>query len=84
RLHRRVWLEAYGGLGLVPVLAEVDGMYVYNLLDPMRERGGASVLFLLPKQFSLRLAASAERRRDAFDGRYYSLQSLSTTFAWTW
>ena len=84
RLHRRIWLEAYGGLGLVPVLAEVDGTYVYNLLDPVRERAGASLLLLLPKQLSLRLAGSTERRRDAFDGTYYSLHSLSTTFAWTW
>ncbi|MCI1186644.1 hypothetical protein MON38_04385 [Hymenobacter sp. DH14] len=84
RLHRRVWAEAYGGLGLVPVLAEVDGTYVYNLLDPVRERAGASLLFLLPKQLSLRLAGSTERRRDAFNGTYYSLQSLSTTLAWTW
>lgn len=84
RLHRRTWLEAYGGLGLVPVLAEVDGTYVYNLLDPVRARAGASLLLLLPKQCSLRLAGSTERRRDAFDGTYYSLHSLSTTFAWTW
>ena len=84
RLHRRAWLEAYGGLGLVPVLAEVDGTYVYNLLDPVRARAGASLLLLLPKQCSLRLAGSTERRRDAFDGTYYSLQSLSTTLAWTW
>ena len=84
RLHRRAWLEAYGGLGLVPVLAEVDGTYVYNLLDPVRERAGASLLLLLPRQLSWRLAASTERRRDAFDGTFYSLHSLSTTLAWTW
>ena len=84
QLHRRAWLEAYGGLGLVPVLAEVDGTYVYNLLDPVRARAGASLLLLLPRQLSLRLAGSTERRRDAFTGTYYSLNSLSTTFAWTW
>ena len=84
RLHRRAWLEAYGGRGLVPVLAELDGTYVYNLLDPVRERAGASLLLLLPKRLSLRLAASTERRRDAFNGLYYSLSSLSTTCAWTW
>jgi hypothetical protein len=50
----------------------------------VRERAGASLLLLLPKQLSLRLAGSAERRRDAFDGTYYSLKSLTTTLAWTW
>ena len=68
----------------MPVLAEVDGTYVYNLLDPVRERAGASLLLLLPKQLSLRLASSTERRRDAFDGSYYSLHTLTTTLAWTW
>lgn len=84
RLHRQAWLEAYGGLGQVPVLAELDGTYVYNLLDPLRARGGASLLILLPQHLSWRLAAGTEQRRDAIDGTFYSLFSLSTTLAWTW
>jgi tetratricopeptide (TPR) repeat protein len=84
RLHHSVWLEAYGGLGQVPVLAELDGTYVYNLLDPLRARGGASLLILLPQQLSWRLTAGTERRRDAVDGTFYSLFSLSTTLTWTW
>ncbi len=84
QLRPRLWLEAFGGLGQVPVLAEVDGTYVYNLLDPVHERAGASLLLLLPHQLSARLAAGAERRRDAIDGMYYALYSLSTTLAWTW
>ncbi|MDQ2769104.1 MAG: hypothetical protein M3Y54_01215, partial [Bacteroidota bacterium] len=84
RLRPRLWLEGFGGLGQVPVLAEVDGTYVYNLLDPVRERAGASLLLLLPRQLSARLSASTERRRDALNGSYFSLYSLSTTLAWTW
>ena len=84
QLRPRLWLEAFGGLGQVPVLAEVDGTYVYNLLDPVHERAGASLLLLLPRRLSARLAAGAERRRDAIDGTYYALYSLSTTLAWTW
>ncbi|GAB3577379.1 hypothetical protein GCM10027345_15080 [Hymenobacter daeguensis] len=84
RLHRRVWLEAYGGAGQVPVLAELDGLYVYNLFDPLRARAGAGLLLLLPRQLSLRLGYGAERRRDAISGSRYTLQSLSTALAWTW
>ena len=84
QLRPRLWLEAFGGLGQVPVLAEVDGTYVYNLLDPVHERAGASLLLLLPHQLSARLAVGTERRRDAIDGAYYALYSLSTTLVWTW
>lgn len=84
RLHRRAWLEAYGGAGQAPVLAELDGLYVYNLFDPLRARAGASLLFLLPRQLSLRLGYGAERRRDAISGGLYNLHSLSTALAWTW
>ncbi|UOQ99016.1 tetratricopeptide repeat protein [Hymenobacter sp. 5317J-9] len=84
RLQRHVWLEAYAGLGLTPVLAELDGTYVYNLLDPVNERGGANLLILLSRPLSLRLSYGAEHRRDSVDGRYYSLNSLSTALTWTW
>ncbi|MBF9219763.1 hypothetical protein [Hymenobacter ruricola] len=84
RLRRQLWLEAYAGTGLTPALAELDGTYVYNLLDPVRERGGANLLILLSRPLSLRLSYGAERRRDSIDGRFYSLHSLSTALAWTW
>jgi tetratricopeptide (TPR) repeat protein len=84
RLHRRVWLEAYSGRGQVPVLAELDGLYVYNLLDPLRARAGASLLLLLPRQLSLRLGYGFEQRRDFINGSLYPLHSLSTALAWTW
>jgi hypothetical protein len=84
RLHRRLWLEAFGGLGQVPVLAELDGTYVYNLLDPLRQRGGASLLVLLPPRLSLRMSYGAEQRQDAVTNGTYTLQSLTTALAWTW
>jgi len=84
RLSPRFWVEAYGGTGQVPVLAELDGTYVYNLLDPLRRHAGANLLILLSRPWSLRLSYGAEQRRDAIDGRYYELYSLSTSLAWTW
>ncbi|MGY3089071.1 tetratricopeptide (TPR) repeat protein [Hymenobacter sp. UYAg731] len=84
RLHRHAWLDVYGGLGQVPVLAGLDGLYVYNLLDPLQARAGAGLLILLPQRLSLRLSAGLERRRDAVNGSLYNLQSLSTALAWTW
>ncbi|MBU6120736.1 tetratricopeptide repeat protein [Hymenobacter siberiensis] len=84
RLHRRAWLDVYGGLGQVPVLAELDGLYVYNLLDPLQARAGTGLLILLPERLSLRLSYGLERRRDAINGSLYNLQSLSTALAWTW
>lgn len=84
RLSPSLWLEAYGGLGQVPVLAELDGTYVYNLLDPLRQRAGASLLILLSRPLALRLSYAAEQRRDAVDGTTYTLYSLSTALAWTW
>jgi hypothetical protein len=84
RLHRKLWLEAYGGLGPVPVLAELDGTYVYNLLDPLRQRAGANLLILLSQALSLRLSYGAEQRQDAIDGTRFNLYSLTAALAWTW
>ena len=84
RLHRRLWAEAYGGLGQVPVLAELDGTYVYNLFDAVRQRGSASLLILLARPLLLRLSFGTEQRRDAISGGPYTLNSLSTALAWTW
>ena len=84
RLHPKLWLEAYASRGQVPVLAELDGTYVFNLLDPLRQRAGANLLILLPRQWSLRLGYGTEQRRDAVDGRFYPLHSLTTALAWTW
>ncbi|WP_201982965.1 bacterial transcriptional activator domain-containing protein [Hymenobacter rubidus] len=84
RLHRKAWLEAFGGLGQVPMLAELDGTYVYNLFDPLRQRAGANLLILLSRALSWRLGYGAEQRRDAVNGNTYSLYSLSTALAWTW
>ena len=83
-LRRGFWAEAYGGAGQVPVLAEADGTYVYNLFDPLRTRGGASLLILLARPLLLRLGGGAEQRRDAIDGRSYHVYSLTTALAWTW
>ena len=84
RLHPKLWLEAYGGLGQVPVLAELDGTYIYNLLDPLQERAGLSLLVSPPGPLTLRLSYGAEQRHDAVDGTTYTLYSLSTALAWTW
>jgi hypothetical protein len=84
RLHPKLWLEAYGGVGQVPMLAELDGAYVYNLLDPLRQRAGASLLILLARSLSLRLAYGAEQRADAVNGSHYNIYSLTTALAWTW
>lgn len=84
RLRPRLWAEAYGSWGQVPVLAELDGTYVYNLLDPLRRRAAASVLILLPPRLALRFAAGAEERRDLVSGQPYALYSLTSALSWTW
>lgn len=85
RLRPWLWLEAYGGLGQVPALAELDGTYVYNLLDPLRRRGGASLLILLPQQLSARLSYAAEQHLDFVKGtRIFTLYSFTSALAWTW
>ncbi len=85
RLRPRLWLEVYGGLGQVPVLAELDGTYVYGLLDPLRQRAGASLLVWLPHQLSARLSYAADRRLDFVRGtRIFTLYSFTSALAWTW
>ena len=84
RLQPWLWAEAWGGVGVVPVLAEADGTYLYNLLDPLCRRAAASLLILGPRHFSLRLVYGAEQRRIPTIGLDYTLHSFSATLAWSW
>ena len=84
RLRPWLWAEAWGSAGAVPVLAEADGTYVYNLLDPLGRRAAASLLILGPRRLRLRLVYGAEQRRITLDDTCYVLHSLSAAFAWYW
>jgi hypothetical protein len=68
----------------VPVLAEADGTYVYNLLDPLGRRAAASLLILGPRRLRLRLVYGAEQRRITLLNSSYSLSSFSAALAWIW
>ncbi|MVN76217.1 hypothetical protein GO988_07760 [Hymenobacter sp. HMF4947] len=84
RLRPRLWVEAWGSVGTVPVLAEADGTYLYNLLDPLCRRAAVSLLILGPQRLSLRLLYGAEQRRITAIGLDYTLHSFSAALAWTW
>lgn len=84
RLRPRLWAEAYGVVGRVPVLAEAGDTYVYNLLDPLRRRGSAGVYILLPARLLLRVHYTAEQRQRILSDTRYTLHSLTAALAWTW
>jgi hypothetical protein len=84
RLRPWLWAEAWGSAGTVPVLAEVDGTYVYNLLDPLGRRTAASLLILAPRHLRLRLTYSAEQRCISLTNTLYTLHSCSAALAWIW
>jgi hypothetical protein len=84
RLRPWLWAEAWGSAGAVPVLAEADGTYVYNLLDPLGRRAAASLLILGPQRLRLRLVYGAEQRRITLINSTYTLHTLSAALAWIW
>ncbi|RZK63063.1 MAG: hypothetical protein EOO59_00780 [Hymenobacter sp.] len=84
RLRPWLWAEAWGSAGTVPVLAEADGTYVYNLLDPLGRRAAASLLILGPHRLRGRLVYSAEQRRIVALNSPYTLHSYSAALAWFW
>lgn len=84
RLRPWLWAEAWGSAGAVPVLAEAEGTYVYNLLDPLGRRAAASLLILGPRRLRLRLVYGAEQRRITLINKTYSLSSFSAALAWIW
>ncbi len=84
RLRPWLWAEAWGSAGTVPVLAEADGTYIYNLLDPLGRRAAASLLILPARRVRLRLVYSAEQRRITFINQVYTLHSYSASLAWNW
>jgi hypothetical protein len=84
RLRPWLWAEAWSSAGTVPVLAEADGTYVYNLLDPLGRRAAASLLILAPRHLRLRLTYSAEQRHISLSNTPYTLHSCSAALAWIW
>ena len=84
RLRPWLWAEAWGSAGTVPVLAEADGTYIYNLLDPLGRRAAASLLILAAQHLRLRLVYSAEQRHIVLINRPYTLHSYSATLTWNW
>ena len=68
----------------MPVLAEADGTYIYNLLDPLGRRAAASLLILGPQRLRGRLVYSAEQRRITDLNMPYTLHSYSAALAWFW
>ncbi|RZK96262.1 MAG: hypothetical protein EOO62_29495 [Hymenobacter sp.] len=84
RLRAWLWAEAWGSAGTVPVLAEADGTYIYNLLDPLGRRAAASLLILGPQRLRGRLVYSAEQRRITGLNMPYTLHSYSAALAWFW
>ncbi|MGI4741877.1 MAG: hypothetical protein ACRYG7_42475 [Janthinobacterium lividum] len=84
RLRSWLWAEAWGSTGTVPVLAEADGTYIYNLLDPLCRRAAASLLILGPQRLRLRLVYGVEQRRILLINSIYTLHSFSAALAWIW
>lgn len=85
RLARRVWLEGYAGWGRVPVLADQDGAYVYNLLDPLRRRLGLGLLVPLPGgSWQARCYYGAEARTQIQTLTFYTQHTLTLAATWTW
>lgn len=84
RVRRWCWLEVYGATGQVPVLAEADGTYVYNLLDPLRRRVGVGTYLGVSKHLTARVHYLAEERRRAQTTLTYRLFALTTALQWTW
>ena len=84
RLRPWLWAEAWGSAGTVPILAESDGTYVYNLLDPLGHRAAASLIILGPQRLRLRLVYGAEQRHITQINSTYTLHTLSAALAWIW
>ncbi|MCC3160705.1 hypothetical protein LJ737_25940 [Hymenobacter sp. 15J16-1T3B] len=85
RLASRLWAEGYAGWGRVPVLADQDGAYVYNLLDPLRRRLGLGLLVPLPGgHWQARLYYGAEARTQIQTLTFYTQHTLTAAATWTW
>jgi tetratricopeptide (TPR) repeat protein len=78
------WLEGFWSPGKVPVLAELDGAYVYNLLDPLKYRLGLNAYWQLTKQWRLRVHYTAARYLQISSPDLYTQHALTGGLSWTW
>ncbi|WP_324675337.1 bacterial transcriptional activator domain-containing protein [Hymenobacter sp. GOD-10R] len=78
------WLEGFWSPGKVPVLAELDGAYVYNLLDPLKYRLGLNAYWQLTKQWRLRVHYTVARYFQISSPDLYTQHALTGGLSWTW
>ena len=62
RIFSKVWIEGNMSLGNMTNYNDYDGMYVYNSIDPMISRTGAT-LFLYLRKITLWASYSIEQRQ---------------------
>jgi len=84
RILPKFWLEGFWSPGRTPVLVEHDGTTVYNLLDPLDRRFGASAYYFLSTHWRLHLYYVGARYQQTNLPTFYTQHSLTSGLTWTW
>lgn len=79
---KHLWTEAYITLGNLNNFNELNGMYLYNTLDPTKFRYGFSAYVYLGKHLTLYSNYTLDKKYFNLFGYYYNQNSISGGIIW--
>ncbi|MBC8052787.1 MAG: hypothetical protein H7Y13_06955 [Sphingobacteriaceae bacterium] len=82
KLSKKIWFEASGSFGRLNNFLEVDGLYVYNSIDPSTSKLGTSLLYQLGRRSLLQLNYTQEKKQNITQNTNFNQHSLTTSISW--
>lgn len=83
RITNQLWLEGNITLGRFSNRLENEGMYVYNAVDPNRQKLGITGYLNAGKHIQLKAGYSYEQRYFFSDNNSFKQHALNTSITWT-
>ena len=82
KIYRSLWNESFVTFGTLNNYATLDGLYVYNSLDPTRFRAGTTFFWLPVPKLMFTLNYTYDKKEIADNGSKYNLHSVSLGLKW--
>lgn len=81
-MTKKLWVEANVTLGNLKNFVDLNGLYVYNSLDPTTFRTGLSLYYYLNKHFTLYSNYTFSEKNIEYNNKYYNQHSITGGIIW--
>ncbi|MFD2144727.1 hypothetical protein [Mucilaginibacter antarcticus] len=82
KLTNTLWAETAATFGNLNNYIDVDGLYIYNAIDPTKLKLGQTFFYRLGKHAQLQLNYTYEQKEDNIHSLTYNQHALTTGLLW--